>query len=72
MALERAREETKNIKYADMHMEIINAVSNIAEDNGIEMDEYNINQVYHAKNKLECGLNDFTSPGPKERFGTNC
>ena len=56
MALERAREETKNIKYADMHMEIINAVSNIAEDNGIEIDEYNINQVYQAKNKLESAI----------------
>ena len=56
MALERAREETKNIKYADMHMEIVNAVSNIAEDNGIEMDDYNIDQVYKAKNKLESAI----------------
>ena len=40
----------------DMHMEIINAVSNIAEENGIEMDEYNINQVYQAKNKLESAI----------------
>ena len=39
-----------------MHMEIVNAVSNIAEDNGIEMDEYNINQVYQAKNKLESAI----------------
>ena len=56
MALERAREETKKIKYADMHMEIVNGVSNIAEDNGIEIDEYNINQVYQAKNKLESAI----------------
>ena len=56
LALERARAETKNIKYADMHMEIVNAVSNIAEDNGIEIDEYNINQVYRAKNKLESAI----------------
>ena len=56
MALSRAREETKNIKYADMHMDIINKVSNIAEENGIKLDEYNVNQVYRAKNKLESAI----------------
>ena len=55
-ALESARAETKNIKYADMHMDIINKVSNIAEENGIELNEYNVNQVYRAKNKLESAI----------------
>ena len=55
-ALESARAETKNIKYADMHMDIISKVSNIAEENGIELDEYNINQVYRAKNNLESAI----------------
>jgi hypothetical protein len=55
-ALESARAETKNIKYADMHMDIINKVSNIAEENGIKIEEYNINQVYKAKNKLESAI----------------
>lgn len=52
-ALESARKETKNIKYADMHMEIISSLSNIAEQHGLELDEYNVNQVYRAKNNLE-------------------
>ena len=56
IALSNARAETKNIKYADMHMEIVNAVSNIAEENGIKIDEYNINQVFRAKNKLESAI----------------
>jgi len=55
-ALESARAETKNIKYADMHMDIISKVSNIAEENGIELDQYNINQVYRAKNNLESAI----------------
>ena len=55
-ALESVRAETKNIKYADMHMDIINKVSNIAEENDIELDEYNVNQVYRAKNKLESAI----------------
>ena len=39
-----------------MHMDIINKVSNIAEENGIKIDEYNINQVFRAKNKLESAI----------------
>jgi len=55
-ALQSARAETKNIKYADMHMDIISKVSNIAEENGINLDQYNINQVYRAKNNLESAI----------------
>jgi hypothetical protein len=55
-ALESARKETKNIKYADMHMEIISSLSNIAEQHGLELDEYNVNQVYRAKNNLESAI----------------
>ena len=55
-ALESARKETKNSKYADMHMEIISSLSNIAEQHGLELDEYNVNQVYRAKNNLESAI----------------
>ena len=56
IALSNARAETKNIKYADMHMEIVNAVSNIAEEHGIAMDEFNIDQVFRAKYKLDSAI----------------
>ena len=53
LALERAREETRNIKYVDTHVEIVSKLGGIAEDVGIEIDEYQERQVFAAKNKLE-------------------
>ena len=52
-ALDSARAITKTIKYADMHVEIISKLSGLAEENGLELDEYQERQVYEAKNKLE-------------------
>ena len=52
-ALESARQITKNIKYADMHVEIISELSSLAERHGLELDEYQERQVYEAKNRLE-------------------
>ena len=56
LALSSARDITKGIKYEDTTMNIVSQMSRLAEDNGIEMDEYNINQVYQAKNKLESAI----------------
>ena len=44
---------TKNIKYADMHVEIVSKLSGLAEEHGLELDEYQERQVYQAKLKLE-------------------
>jgi hypothetical protein len=52
-ALESAREITKDIKYADMHVEIVSKLSSLAERHGLELDEYQERQVYQAKNRLE-------------------
>lgn len=52
-ALDSARAITKTIKYADMHVEIITKLNGLAEENGLELDEYQERQVYKAKNKLE-------------------
>ena len=52
-ALEDARSITKTIKYADMHVEIISKLSNLAEEHGLELDEYQERQVFQAKNTLE-------------------
>lgn len=52
-ALEEVVSITKNIKYADMHMTIISDVEALAEKHGVEIDEYDINQIYKAKNNLE-------------------
>ena len=55
-AQKRAREITKNIKYAEMHMDIIRELENLAEEVGLTLDEYNVNQVYQAKNNLESAI----------------
>jgi hypothetical protein len=52
-ALDSARNITKNIKYADMHVEIVSKLSGLAEEHGLELDEYQERQVYQAKLKLE-------------------
>ena len=42
-AQRRAREITKNIKYADMHMDIIRELEDLAETVGLKI---NINQIF--------------------------
>jgi hypothetical protein len=44
---------TKKIKYADMHTEIIREVEQLAEKYNVQIDEYDIDQIYKAKNNLE-------------------
>ena len=55
-AVGEARNITKQIKYADMHMDIISKLSLLAEKYGVEIDEYDIRQVYKAKNNLESAI----------------
>ena len=55
-ALGSAREITKTIKYVDTHGEIVSKLGGIAEDVGLELDEYQERQVYEAKNKLESSI----------------
>jgi hypothetical protein len=52
-ALEDARSITKTIKYVDTHVEIVSKLGTLAEENGLQLDEYYERQVYSAKNKLE-------------------
>ena len=52
-ALEDARSITKTIKYVDTHVEIVSKLGSLAEENGLQLDEYYERQVYSAKNKLE-------------------
>ena len=52
-ALDDARDITKTIKYADMHVDIVTKISTLAEKHGIEIDEYQERKVFEAKNKLE-------------------
>jgi len=56
MALSSAREITKTIKYADMHVEIVSKLGTLAEENGLELDSYDENAVFKAKNKLESAI----------------
>ena len=55
-ALSRAREITRDIKYVDTHVEIVSKLGTLAEDVGLELDDYNERQVYAAKNKLESAI----------------
>jgi hypothetical protein len=48
-----ARETTRDIKYVDTHVEIVSKLGGIAEDVGIQLDEYQERKVYEAKNTLE-------------------
>lgn len=52
-ALEDAREITKNIKYADTHMQILVKLSTLAEEHGLEIDSHQEGKVFEANNKLE-------------------
>ncbi|MDA9843170.1 hypothetical protein N9C44_01710 [bacterium] len=52
-ALEDAREITKDIKRADMHMDIVIKMGNLAEQHGLQIDDYQERKVFQAKNQLE-------------------
>ncbi len=57
-ALGKAREITRQIKYADTHMQIVTAIGSLADDLGIpesELDYYD-RQVFDAKNRLESAI----------------
>lgn len=55
-ALRDARDITKSIKYADMHMDIILKLGHLAEKYGVKMDEYQEGKVFDAKSKLESSI----------------
>ena len=55
-ALSRAREITKDIKYVDTHVEIVSRLGTLAEEVGLQLDDYNERQVYAAKNQLESAI----------------
>ena len=55
-ALSSARSITKNIKYVDTHVEIVSQLGTLAEENGLELDEYQERQFFDAKNKLESAI----------------
>ena len=52
-ALETARSITKDIKYANTHMEIISKLGTLAEEQGLVLDEYQERRVFQVANKLE-------------------
>jgi hypothetical protein len=52
-AKSNARNITKKIKYSNVYSEIVAELGTLAEDNGLELDEYQIRQVYQAQNHLE-------------------
>ena len=52
-ALKEVVNITKDIKYANMHMEIISEVEALAEKHGVVIDESDIRQIYKAKNNLD-------------------
>ena len=56
LALSSARDITKNIKYVDTHVEIVSQLGTLAEENGLELDSYDENSVFQAKNKLESAI----------------
>jgi hypothetical protein len=64
IALKKAREITKEIKYADVHSTIIVGIKTLAEKTGIEEREFNyqIDQVYEAASKLESEIYGLEEP----------
>ena len=57
-ALGKARDITRDIKYADTHMQIVTAIGSLADENGIpesELDYYST-QVFQANRSLESAI----------------
>lgn len=66
-AIRRVNDETKTIKYMNTPQDIYLAVTRIAEDRGIDVDdysdlEYNIKQVREAVNELESAIYQLVEP----------
>lgn len=55
-AFNSARDITKNIKYVDTHVEIVSKLGTLAEEHGLELDDYDERAVFEAKNKLESAI----------------
>ena len=55
-ALSSARDVTKAIKYENGHMDIIGQLSSLAEENGLELDDYQQRAVYQAHSQLESAV----------------
>lgn len=55
-ALGQAREITRDIKRTDIHVEIVSKLGTLAEEHGLQLDSYDENAVFQAKNKLESAI----------------
>ena len=60
-AVRSARGITKQIKYADTHLDVIRELENLAEEVGIELDDYDVRKVYQANNDLESACYELES-----------
>lgn len=56
IALGQAREITRDIKRTDVHVEIISKLGTLAEEHGLELDEYDERKVFEIKNELESAI----------------
>lgn len=56
IALGEAREITRDIKRTDVHVEIISKLGTLAEEHGLELDEYDERKVFEIKNELESAI----------------
>lgn len=61
-ALREARTITKEIKYANSHMDIIVKLQSLANKLGVQIEEYNEKQVYAAMNALESAVYELEEP----------
>ena len=60
-ALGQAREITRDIKRTDIHVEIVSKLGVLAEEHGLQLDEYQERAVFEAKNKLESEIYELES-----------
>jgi len=64
LVIGKVNDKTKEIKYNDVPSNIYMAVENLAEENGIDMDdmEWKIKEVRECVNKLESAIYDLVEP----------
>ncbi len=64
LVIGNVNDKTKEIKYNDVPSNIYMAVENLAEENGIDMDdmEWKIKEVRECVNKLESAIYDLVEP----------
>lgn len=60
-ALGQAREITRDIKRTDIHVEIVSKLGVLAEEHGLQLDEYQERAVFEAKNRLESEIYELES-----------